>query len=108
MLSLNGAGVVTISPPFLAALLAPERPLCFGDGRIGAAQHLAGVADPPPFANQAPVAEEVGLDVEVIVRWTPLFGQRWGGVKRESRRVPVRRSAAERVERLGRLPSPFQ
>ena len=42
------------------------------------------------------------------VRWTPLFGQRWGGVKRESRRVPVRRSAAKRVERLGRLPSPFQ
>ena len=42
------------------------------------------------------------------LRWTPLFGQRWGGVKRESRRVPVRRSAAKRVERLGRLPSPFQ
>ncbi len=41
------------------------------------------------------------------LRWTLLFGQRWGGVKRESRRGSVRRSAAKRVERLLRLPSLF-
>ena len=50
----------------------------------------------------------VGYRTVETLRWTPLSGQRWGGVKRESRRVPLRRSAAERVERLGRLPSPFQ
>ena len=47
--------------------------------------------------------ESYGQLLGGYMRWTPLSGQQWGGVKRESRRVPVRRSA-KRLEQVVRLP----
>ena len=46
--------------------MEPKRPLGFGSGWKGSDQHLAGTADPSPFPDEAGVAEEVGLNIEVI------------------------------------------
>jgi hypothetical protein len=48
-----------IAPPLLGAALPRKGCVGLGGGRVGGAPHLPGLADPPPFPDDAPLAERV-------------------------------------------------
>ena len=63
-----------ISAPHFPAFLHRKGFFRFFSGIVCAREHFATGTDPAPFADEAPVAEEIGLDVEVIEPRLVLFG----------------------------------
>ena len=55
-----------ISATLLDSALTRERGVCFLLGGVGDAAHLAGPSDPAPFADEAPLAEQVRLHVQDV------------------------------------------
>jgi hypothetical protein len=55
-----------ISPALLGAALLIERGFAFLRGREWDAACLPGAADASPFAHEAPLPEEIGLNVKAI------------------------------------------
>ena len=58
--------MLQISAALLDSALTRERGVCFLLGGVGDAAHLARSSDPAPFADEAPLAEQVRLHVQDV------------------------------------------